>query len=42
MAHREQLSLALGFTITDGKIIEIDVIADPRRLRQLHVAVLDY
>ncbi|MGH3769344.1 MAG: sigma-70 family RNA polymerase sigma factor [Pseudonocardiaceae bacterium] len=41
MAPRGQLFLVLGFTITDDKITEIDVIADPDRLRQLDLAVLD-
>jgi RNA polymerase sigma-70 factor (ECF subfamily) len=41
MAPRGRLFLVLGFTITDGKITEIDVIADPDRLRQLDLAVLD-
>jgi len=31
----------MGFTITGGKIIEIDILADPVRLRQLDMAVLD-
>jgi RNA polymerase sigma-70 factor (ECF subfamily) len=31
----------LGFTVTDGKIVEIDAIADPARLRKLDLAVLD-
>jgi RNA polymerase sigma-70 factor, ECF subfamily len=31
----------LGFTITGGKIVEIDILADPERLRQLDLAVLD-
>jgi RNA polymerase sigma-70 factor (ECF subfamily) len=39
MAPRGRLFLVLGFT--DGKITEIDVIADPDRLRQLDLAVLD-
>jgi hypothetical protein len=33
--------VVLGFTISGGKIVEIDVIADPERLRQLDLAVLD-
>jgi RNA polymerase sigma-70 factor (ECF subfamily) len=41
MAPRGRLFLVLGFTITDGEITEIDVIADPDRLRQLDLAVLD-
>ena len=31
----------MAFTITGGKIVEIDVIADPERLRQLDLAVLE-
>jgi RNA polymerase sigma-70 factor, ECF subfamily len=31
----------MGFTVTRGKIVEIDVLADPARLRQLDLAVLD-
>jgi len=31
----------LGFTITRGRIVEIDILADPARLRQLDLAVLD-
>jgi RNA polymerase sigma factor (sigma-70 family) len=31
----------MGFTITGGKIVEIDILADPERLRQLDLAVLD-
>jgi hypothetical protein len=30
----------MGFTIAGGKIVEIDVLADPERLRQLDVSVL--
>lgn len=41
MAPRGRLFLVLGFTIADGRITEIDVIADPDRLRQLDLAVLD-
>ncbi|MCU1653782.1 MAG: polymerase subunit sigma-70, partial [Pseudonocardia sp.] len=40
VAPRGRLRLALGFTITDGKITEIDIIADPERLDQLDLAVL--
>jgi RNA polymerase sigma-70 factor (ECF subfamily) len=42
MAPRGRLFLVLSFTITDGKITEIDVIAEPDRLRQLDIAVLDH
>jgi hypothetical protein len=31
----------MGFTLRGGKIVEIDVLADPARLEQLDVAVLD-
>jgi len=29
-----------GFTITDGKIVAIDILADPERLRELDLTVL--
>jgi hypothetical protein len=38
---RGKLDLALSLTIRDGKITVIDVIADPARLNQLELAVLD-
>ena len=31
----------LGFAIADGRIVEIDILADPERLRRLDVTVLD-
>jgi hypothetical protein len=31
----------LIFTIKQGKIVEIDAVSDPGRLRQLDLAVLD-
>jgi hypothetical protein len=31
----------ITFKIRRGKIAEIDVLADPERLRQLHLAVLE-
>jgi hypothetical protein len=31
----------MGFTITRGKIVEVDAIANPTRLRQLDLVVLD-
>jgi RNA polymerase sigma-70 factor (ECF subfamily) len=30
-----------GFTVTGGKIVEIDLLADPARLRELDLTVLD-
>jgi RNA polymerase sigma-70 factor (ECF subfamily) len=41
MAPRGRLVLVLAFTIPDGKITRIDVIADPARLEELELAVLD-
>jgi RNA polymerase sigma-70 factor (ECF subfamily) len=41
VAPRGRLFVVLGLTITDGKIVEIDVVADATRLRQLDLAVLD-
>ena len=41
VAARGRLLLALTFTITDDQISGYDVIADPVRLRQLDLAVLD-
>ena len=40
VAPRGRLFRVLSFTITSGKIVEIDVVADPERLRQLELAVL--
>lgn len=39
--RRGRLFLVLRFTIKNGKIAEIDAIADPTRLRQMRLAVLD-
>jgi RNA polymerase sigma-70 factor (ECF subfamily) len=33
--------VVFGFTIAGGKIIEIEMVADPERLRQLDLAILD-
>src|SRR5918998_1185959 len=41
VAPRGRLLMVLGFTISGGKIVEIDAIADPERLRQLDLAPLD-
>jgi RNA polymerase sigma-70 factor (ECF subfamily) len=41
VAARGRLLLALTFTIKDSKIAEYDVIADPARLQELDLAVLD-
>jgi len=31
----------MGFTVADGKIVEIDAIADPERVRRIAAAVLN-
>jgi RNA polymerase sigma-70 factor (ECF subfamily) len=41
VAPRGRLLMVLGFTIRCGKIVEIDAFADPERLRQLDLTVLD-
>lgn len=41
VAPRGRLLMVLNFIITHGKIVEIDAIADPTRLHQLDLAVLD-
>jgi hypothetical protein len=41
LAPRGRLFRVLTFTITRGKIAQVDVIADPARLRELDLAVLD-
>jgi RNA polymerase sigma factor (sigma-70 family) len=42
VAPRGRLVMVLDFTIRDGRIVAIDGIADPARLRQLDLAVLDH
>ncbi len=41
VAPRGRLSVVLAFTVTRGRIAEIDVVADPARLSQLDLAVLN-
>jgi RNA polymerase sigma factor (sigma-70 family) len=41
MAPQGRLRVALTFTVVDGLITAIDVIAEPDRLDRLHLAVLD-
>ncbi len=40
VAPRGHLFLVLNFTLKDDKIVEIEAVADPARLRQLHLTVL--
>ena len=41
VAPRGRPFAVMGFTVRRGKIVEIDVLTDPARLRQLDLAVLD-
>jgi RNA polymerase sigma-70 factor (ECF subfamily) len=41
VAPHGRLSIVLLFTISRGKIIGIDVVADPERLRELDLAILE-
>jgi RNA polymerase sigma-70 factor (ECF subfamily) len=41
VAPRGQLLLVLDFTIADGKIVGIDAVADPERLRAIDLSALD-
>jgi RNA polymerase sigma-70 factor (ECF subfamily) len=41
LAPRGRLFRALSFTLARGKIVQIDVVADPARLRELDLAVLE-
>ena len=41
VAPRGHLFLVLNFTIRNDKIVEIEAVADPERLRQIDLAVLD-
>jgi ketosteroid isomerase-like protein len=41
VAPRGRPFAVMGFTVGRGKIAEIDVLADPERLRRLDLAVLD-
>jgi RNA polymerase sigma factor (sigma-70 family) len=41
VAPRGRLLMVLAFTVSGGKIVEIDAIADPERLSQLDLAFLD-
>ena len=41
VAPRGHLFLVLNLTIRDGKIADIEAVADPTRLRQFELAVLD-
>jgi RNA polymerase sigma factor (sigma-70 family) len=42
VAPRGRPFSVMGFTVRRGKIVEIDILTDPTRLRQLDVAVLDH
>jgi hypothetical protein len=38
--HGQPFSV-LGFTVTNGRIVEIDILADPARLRRLDLGIVD-
>jgi hypothetical protein len=40
VAPRGKLLMVLAFTIADGRVVEIEAIAEPERLRQLDLGVL--
>jgi RNA polymerase sigma-70 factor (ECF subfamily) len=41
VAPNGRLTLALAIVLEDDRIVEYDVIAEPTRLKQLHLGVLD-
>jgi len=41
VAPRGRLFAVMGFTVRGGKIVEIDILADPARLRQVDLALLE-
>jgi len=41
MAPRSQPVAVAGFTVAHGSIVEIDLLADPARLRELDLPALD-
>jgi hypothetical protein len=41
VAPRGRLMMVLDFTIVDGRIVAIDAIADPERVQELDLAMLD-
>lgn len=41
MTRRGRPFSVIGFTVRRGKIVAIDILADPARLRQLDLAVLN-
>ena len=41
MVPEGQLFSVMGFTVRHGKIVEIDILADPERLRHLDLALPD-
>lgn len=41
IAPQGRLLMVLRFTITDGRVVEIETVRDPERLRQMNIAILD-
>jgi RNA polymerase sigma-70 factor (ECF subfamily) len=31
----------MGFTVTDGRIVAVDILSDPERIRRLDLSALD-
>jgi len=40
LAPHGKLQRVLSFTLSGGKIAEVDIIADPRRLQELELTIL--
>jgi RNA polymerase sigma-70 factor (ECF subfamily) len=41
VAPEGRLFAVAGFTVAEGRIVEIDLLADPERLRDLELDILD-
>jgi hypothetical protein len=41
LAGRGYARVAFAFTIADGKIVDIEMLAGPDRIRELHLAILE-
>jgi RNA polymerase sigma-70 factor (ECF subfamily) len=40
-SHGGRPRVVFGFTVARGKVVAIDLVADPERLSRLHIADLD-
>ena len=41
-SHDGRLFSVIGFTIAGGKVVEMDILADPERLSRLDLSALDH